>query len=849
MKNVSTKYHKELANYFAITPHFFDGDNQKQPNIRKCTELPFQQTKGELWDEAQDTLCDCEFITAKTKANRTDELISDFNILLEKLPENRKSVIEENHYLNELRTYFIDFQRYANKEIDNLDVIKSIDLNQRDQQSYSYNKINILKSLLKFFVSEKGLINDYRSISSFICQLAYNQNDDTLRNAVFSYRNKLIERGYFFQEILKSYCNEKSNIQLKNRISIKKEDTANDTYMISDFYIDLTFNHIYIASENLIQKWNIQNCYLIEEYQPFGNHIIQFCFTPDCSIGLIITGFDYSKNSQCIFYNFENNESILNSLLNDIIVNTGITTNGHYGFAQSSKGIIIWDIYNKLKIKEIKTNNHLSDIKNSFFFINNYDYMIYEGSNIRIKNIETDELAVEYNISFVHDNIKEIVFTPDNKLCFILTVNFIYKIDLKNKLNTIYIEHPYSLSGIKVTCDGKNVFGLNDNNVYLWDTLQSKSLIAFYSHIEEILEFEISVDGKFIAIKGAGEKYVGVISFDKQDRWIDSEALPFEAAFSKSLSNNEYIAYAKDMHLIISGKNEIIKQFEFPLLISDENFSYDISIDGSKMAYAISDCRALIKDFSRDITYQTTTHESQITSINISSDCKSIATADYGKKIIISDLITGKHKHTLQNFHNHKAITVLFSPSSKFLVSAIENNIYIWNTDNYDLHASIEAHKSWITGLLFSPDEKILLTASDDKEIKAWNFEDLNCINVFKTNGYNLKFCTIIQGNKILVANIIYKNEHSSVIDLYNFVKIPLTTIIRTWKFQGNTNGFWDASYSYYCFHCESKIYDDHQIERILIKGFNISVNGSNLNIIRCEKCNKELILNDCIIN
>jgi hypothetical protein len=44
------KYHTNLANYFNTQPLFFDGENQKQPNLCKCMKLPWQQAKAELWD-------------------------------------------------------------------------------------------------------------------------------------------------------------------------------------------------------------------------------------------------------------------------------------------------------------------------------------------------------------------------------------------------------------------------------------------------------------------------------------------------------------------------------------------------------------------------------------------------------------------------------------------------------------------------------------------------------------------------------------------------------------------------------------------------------------------------------
>ena len=65
MSPEKSKYHTYLALYACSKPHFFDGNLQKNPNIRKCVELPFQQTKAQLLDEVTDTLCNLERIHVK----------------------------------------------------------------------------------------------------------------------------------------------------------------------------------------------------------------------------------------------------------------------------------------------------------------------------------------------------------------------------------------------------------------------------------------------------------------------------------------------------------------------------------------------------------------------------------------------------------------------------------------------------------------------------------------------------------------------------------------------------------------------------------------------------------------
>jgi hypothetical protein len=44
---------------------FIDKDGAKIPNLRKLSELPYQDTYGKKWDELYNTLTDFEFLEAK----------------------------------------------------------------------------------------------------------------------------------------------------------------------------------------------------------------------------------------------------------------------------------------------------------------------------------------------------------------------------------------------------------------------------------------------------------------------------------------------------------------------------------------------------------------------------------------------------------------------------------------------------------------------------------------------------------------------------------------------------------------------------------------------------------------
>jgi WD40 repeat protein len=77
--------HRELASFFGGQDlEFPAGEAQAAdgmtPNLRKMSELPFQQVGGEQWEEFRTSLLDMEFLHAKTRAGLAYDVVKDFEL-------------------------------------------------------------------------------------------------------------------------------------------------------------------------------------------------------------------------------------------------------------------------------------------------------------------------------------------------------------------------------------------------------------------------------------------------------------------------------------------------------------------------------------------------------------------------------------------------------------------------------------------------------------------------------------------------------------------------------------------------------------------------------------------------
>ena len=100
----ANKYHQTLANYFLGKSLYLDKSNNRNPNIRKLIEQPWQQTKTEVWEELEQTLCDLEFIEAKCTAGMAYSLFDDYKIALGSSQETHNW--SGRHNIEDFSTFF-----------------------------------------------------------------------------------------------------------------------------------------------------------------------------------------------------------------------------------------------------------------------------------------------------------------------------------------------------------------------------------------------------------------------------------------------------------------------------------------------------------------------------------------------------------------------------------------------------------------------------------------------------------------------------------------------------------------------------------------------------------------------
>jgi WD40 repeat protein len=75
--------------------------------------------------------------------------------------------------------------------------------------------------------------------------------------------------------------------------------------------------------------------------------------------------------------------------------------------------------------------------------------------------------------------------------------------------------------------------------------------------------------------------------------------------------------------------------------------------------------------------------------------------------------------------HSSYVLGLLFTPDNQTLISAsMDNMVKVWTVLDWNLLRQFKGHANSVNGISLSPDGKTLATGSSDQTVKLWSFED-----------------------------------------------------------------------------------------------------------------------------
>ncbi|EXM17739.1 hypothetical protein FOTG_14114 [Fusarium oxysporum f. sp. vasinfectum 25433] len=296
--------------------------------------------------------------------------------------------------------------------------------------------------------------------------------------------------------------------------------------------------------------------------------------------------------------------------------------------------------------------------------------------------------------------------------------------------------------------------GSNDRTVRLWLADSGQCLWELHGHERPIVSVTFSQDSKLLAsVSEDGDAQLWSVDsgkcikeLNRYDDWVTSVAFSFGSRLIVSTRQDQTIRLWETGN---EGSSQVYKGHEG--WVENVVLSPQSGLAASYSDNIVHVWRIANGQLLRDLRG----HTDRVTLVSFSRDSTLLASSSYDKTVRVWRVDNGDCVQILRYKATVKALT--FFPSSRLLVTAIYSEIQVWDIATGECIQELSGHRDWVTHVAFSPDSKLMASASEDETVRLWQVGDDERIRNKNSSDGSILAWTV-STNRALIASV--SNDH-----------------------------------------------------------------------------------------
>jgi WD40 repeat protein len=255
-------------------------------------------------------------------------------------------------------------------------------------------------------------------------------------------------------------------------------------------------------------------------------------------------------------------------------------------------------------------------------------------------------------------------------------------------------------------------------------------------------------------------------------------------------------AYAEfigvDVQYLDLEDGSLVRQFAHGAPVTSLQFSGD----GSRLVSAGSDKMACVFDVATGTRLARIKHAAELKQVAFSPDGKLIASTSVDKKLYLWEATTGKKLREMD--HPAEPWSVAFSPDGRRVMTGTggtivgrksdlevppseDNTLREWDVETGKLLHEMKGHTHVVSGVAYSPDGKLAVSASFDRSLRLWDVEREVELSRVDGKGWVTQAVFSADGRQVLASGGAEKNIErkrwyeapDERVRLFNVVRAP----------------------------------------------------------------------------